>query len=309
MGRDIVTKLASQANCMTEAKITFELPPITTVPSVVEQQRFQLTGIPVPQYLYKYYPPQPEIVRSLFVGYVRFTNPLAFNDLLDSRYLYDDSLTAEQFKEALDTSIPLEINSGSTRQSLQEQENGLRAFYLNTLHKFGPEWLTKAREQLAVFKESLSTVAIAGGIFCLSEVGNNPAMWSNYATPHGFVVEFQTKDNLVCFDAARVEYFLECPIINIHRILMEARFYREHYKTILIKNHHFSYEREWRTWKKEAGFYPFSHRYISRIIYGPRTSADTRRALTGILTKWPWIRLAEARQHEQQLDYEIVNIV
>lgn len=293
---------------MTDDTIKLAPPPITTIPSEVERRRFELTRMPVPQYLYKYYRPQPNIIRSLFDGYVRFTNPLDFNDLLDSRYLYDDSLTAEEFKEAIAISKPSGITSRSATQSLQELEDQMRAHYLGTLYKFGPEGLAKARRQLAVFKKSLSTPAHAGGVFCLSATGNNPAMWGNYATQGGFVFEFQTKDNQVCFDAAQVEYFSEYPTINIHRMLMEARFMRDSWKTILIKNHHFSYEREWRTWKMAAALYQFSHRYVNRIIFGPSTSAETRMALTAILIKCPWIQLAEARPREQQLDYEIINI-
>lgn len=92
-------------------------------------------------------------------------------------------------------------------------------------------------------RSELESELEATGIFCLSEVNDNPLMWSHYADSHrGVCIEYSTSKGLLfeC-ELTRVCYVTRYPKLSSSDF-PDRKYIRKYLST---KSHHWKHEREW----------------------------------------------------------------
>jgi len=115
------------------------------------------------------------------------------------------------------------------------------------------------------------------GIFCLSEVNDNPLMWSHYADSHkGVCVEYVTSENRIfgC-DLIRADYVKCYPTFSSTDYPDQAHIRRY----LSAKSIHWEYEREWRVIYHSLGIQNAPTNELTAVILGCRISDHDRRAI------------------------------
>ncbi len=112
----------------------------------------------------------------------------------------------------------------------------------------------------------------ATGIFCLSEVNDNPLMWSHYADSHkGVCIEYSISDDrLFGCDLIPVHYAKSYPKLSSADYPDDA--YIQKY--LSTKSDHWEYEREWRIIYDKLGVQIAPPEDLTAVILGCEISSD-----------------------------------
>ena len=169
-----------------------------------------------------------------------FANPLTFNDPFDCRPSFSMQATNDQLKAYYDG--VLQRQAPSMNRAARRAES--KQIATNPLRK------PTIPKNLADFKQSYhDTVTRKIGLLCLSEVSNDPLLWSHYADAHRgicLVFDWQTEffghAQEVCYQAIR-------PLIN--PVFQSNEEMLDH--ALLTKSDHWKYEKEWRLVQYKKG--------------------------------------------------------
>jgi len=297
-------------------------------------------------HLYKYVGPQLHIILSRLL--VRFTPPLDLNDPFEVVPHVANLIAPEQ--------------ADSYFQSLEKDaDNRVREVLVEELARLGlPESFAKLVpydvlravkvESLAYMKHVLPAILERAkptvgakvqkavgerfGILCLSEVADNPLMWSHYADAHrGFVIEFDAAHEFFTGGGMSgavgrvlpVTYASERPGVTMFDPTLCAEDLGRRYVTdvLLTKSVDWAYEREWRMLLPlndqkvphvvEGGMHLFRvpATAITRVIVGARCMQETRAAILaaiGVDRRLRHIRLAQARLSTSRYSIDIEDL-
>ena len=113
----------------------------------------------------------------------------------------------------------------------------------------------------------------ATGIFCLSEVNDNPLMWSHYADSHkGVCIEYSTSgDDLFGHELTPVRYAKSYPTLSTSDNA-DAVYCRNYLST---KSDHWEHESEWRIFFDQLGVQWLKQpEELSAVILGCKISSE-----------------------------------
>ena len=112
----------------------------------------------------------------------------------------------------------------------------------------------------------------ATGMFCLSEVNDNPLMWSYYADSHkGVCIEYSTSENqLFGCDLTPVHYAKSYPKLS-SADYPDSAYVRKYLST---KSDHWEHEREWRIIYDKLGVQIAPPEDLTAVILGCEVSSD-----------------------------------
>lgn len=204
------------------------------------------------KYIYKYYPINEFLLRTLINNEIFFSNPLNFNDPFDCQFeinLIEGSQAELDWHEKLNSVLTKNdyalIDKLNLRQNIS---NGLAPYFI---------------------KEVSNRIGVA----CFSEKADNFLMWSHYASSHkGICLKFDWKIHKSYFQGTRVIYDDRLPIAEYSSSM---GFQQELPRIALTKLSHWSYENEIRSViaidnnERTPSFNPKS---LAGVIFGDKTN-------------------------------------
>jgi len=228
--------------------------------------------------LYKYVPPErTDILRN---GFVRFTQPSAFNDPFETFPCFTAGLPDDYIQEFLADHKPdkLEVERvfrGSFEAGMSKYP-GVKLPYeavknlpfikeaMGQVHPLTANLFTQFMSGSGAFfskltiKMALDAMNKEFGVFCLAHKPDNLLMWAHYSDSHtGFVVEFD--ENHHYFDRRKgpeeigrhlrkVEYTKNRPQMVVFDPKIQEYGFRHAWATNIFfsKSEHWAYEEEWR---------------------------------------------------------------
>lgn len=214
-----------------------------------------MKGLQVTQerYIYKYFPINEFLFRTLINNELYFSNPLNFNDPFDCQFeinLIEGSQAELDWNEKLNSVLTESDHALIDRLNLKK----------NISDGLGPHF----------FKELCSRI----GVTCFSERSDNFLMWSHYASSHkGVCLKFDWKLDENYFQGTRVIYEDKLPIAEYSS---SEGFQKEIPRIVLTKLSHWSYENEIRSVittddnKRTPSFNPKS---LVGVIFGDKTNS------------------------------------
>lgn len=148
-------------------------------------------------------------------------------------------------------------------------------------------------EKLNKALNSYRKLLISQYAFCsLSEENNNFLMWSHYASGHsGFVVgiDFEQEDSYDTF-LRPINYKNSIPDLDLQKfgefILSnneDDNFIENIIDYLSVKILDWKYEKEWRLWVNEPGYYKLKPEQIKEVIFGYNCSIETQMLVSKIL--------------------------
>ena len=237
-----------------------------------------------PQFLYKYF--SKENFKFFDTWMLRYTPHESFNDPFENSPSEPEKIEKLTKKQA-----------AALRATLQDNHAYSKEFVKKTLTH---------RLQQGALTLNVDDYEHRQGTVCLSETHDNLLMWAHYASDHrGFVVEFdadyffkfadESEEKIWLFEVSRVKY-REMRVLDEPTDMYEW-FHGTHHEIETTKSTHWSYEQEWRMTRplKDADcvvlgaengnpqrdasnhlihLFPVPKKYISRIIFGARTSNE-----------------------------------
>lgn len=207
--------------------------------------------------LYKYFPENLNSLKSLSLNSIWCHSPLKMNDPLESLYLLDIEYSTEQIKL---------LKKHLYESGVQEYNNLIN---LND-SQFSHIINTLRREALKKFAFS-----------SFSEDLTNILMWTHYASCHsGFVLEIDfPQDKIESSDLAKITYKNELPSLDLNElgeflIKMKDGYKKDFISNISIKSKKWKYEKEWRLWINEPGYYKLKINQIKNLYFGLKSSPE-----------------------------------
>ena len=215
-----------------------------------------------------------------------FANPLTFNDPFDCRPVF----------------------------AIKAANSSIKSYYASVLKRQAPHLNRVARrteakrvavdkdrnltnpKNLAEFRASYDkTITSRIGMLCLSELADDPLMWSHYSDAHrGVCLAFDWRDPFFA-KAQPVQYQVSRPTIN--PVFHSNDEMLEH--ALLTKSSQWNYEREWRIvhYRAGAGSYPFPPEALVGVILGAQISAADRE----LVKEWLNLRNSPIKVFEASL--------
>lgn len=121
--------------------------------------------------------------------------------------------------------------------------------------------------------------------FCaLSESPDQILMWSHYAKAHtGFVIEFEFPELLNNHHLQKVSYLTSLPNFDLEKfgnfIVGDRNLMGYVFQDFSLKSAEWSYEREWRIWRKYPTYYHYKAENVKGIYFGVNTDSDTQQTV------------------------------
>ena len=206
-----------------------------------------------------------------------FSSPMDFNDPFDCRCVYDirnsrEEIVLRKMEFLARKGMSLSDALVQAEQDIPQCPNELE------------EW---QKQQL----EEHSRCAANTGILCLTQICNNPIMWTHYANKHkGICIIFRIhdihEDSHINFfaNALPVEYVDRCPLINFirdNRVEIVK-------KAFLTKATPYHYEAEWRIvrYDEGPGLKSMPKGIVGGIILGAQIDSMTRQRVVHACTEY-----------------------
>lgn len=118
--------------------------------------------------------------------------------------------------------------------------------------------------------------------FCsFSETNDNILMWSHYANCHkGIVLEFDFPEEYIENLIYKVSYKSSLPSLDHAAAWISVQEESAESNDIIlsdlsIKSSHWSYEREWRLWCDQEGYYDYKPEYLKKVYFGVKCPPST----------------------------------
>lgn len=219
------------------------------------------------------------IERALTHNELYWQSPVEFNDPFDCTpvlYLGDNAAQRKEFYAR----AAAQVYNGQPRTTRRRHRRGMdvvpAAHMEERLRHAWGQWLS------------------ASAIACFSEVHDHPLMWGHYADSHkGVCLIFdEIANDQTQWFAFPVAYQEARPRVNLARfndpkVMMQA---------LLLKNNHWSYEREQRmiAWHDAPGYRNFPARLLKGIILGAKIGEDDEAFVRGLLANRPDLRVLRA---------------
>ncbi len=153
----------------------------------------------------------------------------------------------------------------------------------NKLTTCSDETLTEIINKLR--KEALNRFA-----FCsFTEDPNNILMWSHYANKHsGIVIGFDFPDANRDHNFQKVSYKDKLNNIDLKALanLMigeDESYLNQLVNDYSIKSQHWAYEKEWRVWRDQEGYFKYEPEQIKEIHFGVRTPLEIKAVIVNLL--------------------------
>jgi len=275
-------------------------------------------------------------VGRLFAGTlrVRFTQPSGLNDPFELRPLIDFAATAEEFRKDIDAKITqifgtpenalvemekrqaadpnfpkLPVSLGTIRLLIKANP-AFEQQFLRDFQRFKAEAIgemTKSIVWETFWERTQQTFGNLVGIFCMSEDGTNPLMWSHYAEAHnGIVVELDEEhrwfdQKVTPFDDMRHRVQV-CYVQNPHPLTLKQL---SGSNVLYTKNSEWAYEREWRIIRPlkdgievRPGIFCFDvpPDSIRSIVFGWRTAPNVEEEIRGAIAANPNLQHLRSRR-------------
>ena len=215
-----------------------------------------------------------------------FANPLSFNDPFDCRPVFQIKAENTEIKRYYD---------GVLKRQAAHLNREARRAEAKRVAVDKDRKLTNP-QNLEEFKRSYdSTVTARVGMLCLSEVPDDPLMWSHYADSHrGICLAFDWRDPFFAA-AQQVRYAKQRPAIN--PVFHDNETMLEH--ALLTKSDHWSYEREWRIvhYRRGSGAYAYPVKALKAIVVGHQATPATRQQIA----KWAKDRRSPVPVYEARI--------
>jgi hypothetical protein len=228
--------------------------------------------------LFKYVP--PERIDIIENGFVRFTQPCAFNDPFETFPCFTGGLPDDYIQDFLVNQKPDELEQEkmfkTSFETAMSKYPGLNIPYeavkdlpiikeaLGQVHPLTTELFTQfmsgsgALFSQHTIKMALDAINKEFGVFCLAEKPDNLLMWAHYSASHtGLALEFDEKHQF--FDRRtrpeeigrhlkKVQYTRNRPQMIMFDPKIEGNAFRHAWaKNIFFsKSEHWAYEEEWR---------------------------------------------------------------
>ena len=235
-----------------------------------------------PKILYKYCPINKNSIQSLKDKKIWMGTPENLNDPYDMQIDYFPVRQNEIRNRHLNklVNIPLDYYFIS---NMEEAENGdpvkigVKTFPTGQL---GVDGLLSMLQN----PEALSMPNAISGVFCVSEVGLNPTMWSHYADHGaGMMIELAVKNvraidrifRIGDLDFAPVKYVRKMPRQTILDWLDD--YHKSRLRSCLTKFKDWSYEREWRLIGNKGDYLADNPFDVLSISIGPYSTLSDRR--------------------------------
>lgn len=220
--------------------------------------------------LFKYFPENINSLKSLSSNSLWLNSALNMNDPLESLLLLRQNYNDEELEQI--------------RESIRNKKFPNKK-----------EWLKYSNEQLMVClnyirRNILSTLSFAS----FSEVNDNMLMWSHYASSHsGFCIEYDFNKSLLNEnDLVKVKYDNKIENLHIKSLtcdedspfndLVEMK--KDFCKNLSIKSPDWSYEKEWRLWGENQGYYKLNKNIIiTGVYFGYRTDSEFENMVLNML--------------------------
>ncbi len=218
----------------------------------------------LPRYLYKYYSDNKQNTDVLADGKVFYAHPLLLNDPFDCQLKVNTLLPEDEIPKAIEQAIQDGLALGAKKKG-----HPLRTLHSNTLS------LQLTYDHLV---QDLLGLIFNLAIFSTSDDGQNPLMWSHYASSYkGFVVRFDTLEpnSKKLADLFRpVNYKEEIPAVTLEEIASDEKTY---FSALLTKSIGWSYEREWRgIVSPGSALVPIPFK-IDQVYFGFRAKEELRK--------------------------------
>ena len=258
--------------------------------------------------LYQYRPPKQWAFDNLQKGAVYFGAPRNFNDPHDFRTpayqkLEDgdvhDFLGEHKIDISTQNKIPAlkqAIASASASADLPNNmtDGQLRGFLNGVGMRDIPtgDTFVAIKEVLAhildrQFTDILIVERNMSGVSCFSEHKDNALMWSRYAgNDKGFCLKFDAREleKSIGTRFFQVQYSSELPECNLFAV--EPKNYSKEYaKYLAYKSPYWSYEKEWRAFKRSAGAVPYGKAALESVYLGAAADERTKALIYAIVKR------------------------
>lgn len=135
--------------------------------------------------------------------------------------------------------------------------------------------------------------SLAQYAFCsLSETFDDILMWSHYASSHrGFVFGFEF-ENLKDHTLQKVQYLTALGKMDFSSYLkvMEKDYHIDNMNAIFqdysSKSVNWSYEKEWRIWRREPSYYSFEPQELKEIYFGINCDIETKSIIVNLTSSY-----------------------
>jgi len=265
-------------------------------------------GCETPISLFKFERPEPARVAAFREGVAYFSLPNGFNDTQDCRLALDGSLSNEELKLALSPenqwltagAPPLSANQTNQAAWIEGANAHLSIAYFRTiLEEYKRGGRRRIRQRLDLLANLFARPVQTGGICCFTDDWRNELMWEKYARKDsGFVLEFNTQNCAICWDASPIEYVDKFPKIRLYAAAMAGTTWKDMLRVPLTKlRERWWQEREWRTWRMIPGFYRYAPDSLVSVTLGQRIQDDLANCLLAIVASkyFPRTRVYETK--------------
>lgn len=213
--------------------------------------------------------------RTICGNELYFASPSTFNDPFDCRPSFSMQASNAQLKKY----YAGVLSRQATHMNRADRRAESRQIATNPMRKpTNPKNLTEFK---ATYHETITNRI---GLLCLSEVPDDPLMWSHYADSHrGVCLAFNWQTEFFG-QSQPVIYQKKRPIIN--PVFQTKEEMLDH--ALLTKSDHWKYEKEWRIihYRSGAGAYSFPSLALTGVILGAQM-ADSNVA---IVHRWLSLR-------------------
>lgn len=213
--------------------------------------------------LFKYYPDNIYSFKSLAVRGLWCHYPKNMNDPFECLGFIDRDISVEKIH--------------SIKQQFEGSNNPLVKKILNFSDNKFKQFVKESRNRI-----------ISQYAFCsLSRTCDNILMWSHYASSHsGFVLEFDF-DKTLRNQISKVKYKDELPEFDFSNVIELIAGKSKNQESILndisIKSTDWRYEKEFRIWRRNAGYFFYPKESLKRIIFGINCSAETKKIVIELM--------------------------
>lgn len=197
----------------------------------------------------------------VFPGEFYFSNPLTFNDPFDCRPFFNLKSTNKKIQSYYSRIAKRHAPDLNREQRRAEAKRASRDRAIN---------FTSDGKIAAFHATYQNDVTNRIGMLCLSEIWDDPLMWSHYADSHRGICLVFDSHNPFFNEAQQVVYQKNRPSINPIANDYQTMFER----ALLTKSDHWAYEREWRIIKYQggAGSYKYPDDALLGIVLGSQIS-------------------------------------
>lgn len=229
-------------------------------------------GFKCSRYLHRYLPINENLIKSLVLNYLWFSNPLDFNDP------YDCNL-----EERCDCSFE-EVLGYLKTVNTAHGHNASEQYLIQRAKMLADDSKEMARRSKAANMDTISQL----GVCCLSERDDSLLMWSHYADKHsGVCLTFDIRADWDFFSKQlfKVEYPETYPV---HRFPADYGKYNSYRFLIATKSKEWEYESEVRVVRDKEncpyrGQVHFDKSSLVKITFGHKCTAEARNEVDEIL--------------------------